>query len=292
VPSLAPDRGRMGIGSPQLPSLDLATVGYTDPVSGEREATPAWVRLEQGEVLVEITTANGDEIVARIGSGVHYLALEYGCQVVVAYPDGDETLATIVARCADMARPIPSSVAGVSTGAAGATEKGVHVPAMAWTFTRLPDGQLLAIETGSSGDILVHGGASIEIRAAGSIHLNGRVALGAGPTAAPTGAVVSAAGETLPGVPMVPAIDPAFVSAPVPPNTIVPYSGTEHGILRAKDDLHSHIGIDPGFWTWAAGVDAVARGINNALPPLPVVLHSQASGYSGPGCPHTAGDEG
>src|SRR5690606_33626574 len=105
-----------------------------------------WVRIEQGEFLVEITTANGDEIMARIGSRVDYVALEFGSQVVVVYPDGDETLATIVARLDDMPRPIPEAVAGVQTGAAAAVAKGVHVPAPAWTFSRLPDGQLLAIE--------------------------------------------------------------------------------------------------------------------------------------------------
>jgi hypothetical protein len=279
-----------GLGAPQQPSCDLATVGYTDPVTGEREATPAWVRLEQGEVLVEITTANGDEIVARIDSGVQYLALAYGCQVVVVYPDGDETLATIVARCPSMVQPIPSSVAGISTGAAGATEKGVHVPAMAWTFTRLPDGQMLAIETGSDGDIVVHGGASIELRAASTIHLNGRVALGVGPTLAPTGAIVAAAGETLPGVPMVPAIDTPFVAAPVPPNTIVPFTGTEHSILRAKDDIESSAARDPGFWAWLALVGA--NPLISALAGVPpVVLHSQVGGYGGGASPHTASDD-
>lgn len=289
-PLLSPDPARMtGLSVPQKPSLDLATVGHSDPITGLPEATPAWVRLEQGEALVEVTTANGDEIIARVDSGVVYLALEYGCQVVLAYPDGDETMATVVARCADMVRPIPPLVAGISTGAAGAVAKGVHVPAPAWTFTRLPDGQLLAIETGPSGDIVVHGGG-VEIKAASTIHLNGRVALGVGPTTPPIGAIVAAAGTTIPGVPMVPAIDEPFAPGIVPPQTIVPYVGTAHGILRAKDDIESSAARDPFYWTWLAAVGANPLIAALAGPP-PVSLHSQVGGFGGAGCPHTAADE-
>jgi len=289
TPNLAPDAANLrALAVPQRPSVDVATVGFVDALTGLPEPSPAWVRIEQGEFLVEITTANGDEIMARIGSSVNYVALEFGSQVVVAYPDGDETLATIVARLDDMPRPIPSSVAGVQTGAVGAVAKGVHVPAPAWTFSRLPDGQLLAIETGAGGDYLLHCGGAVEVKA-GTIHLNGRVALGAGPITPPLGAQVSAAGQTLPGVPMVPAIDLPLVAAPVTPQTIVPYVGTEHAIVRAKDDIQSSIAYDPFFWAWITAV-----GSNPLIAALagvpPIALHSAVGGLNGPGSQHTASD--
>lgn len=284
---------RRVLAPPQRPSVDLATVGYTDPISLLPEVTPAWVRIEQGEFLVEITTVNGDEIVARIGSDVDYLALAYGCQVVVVYPDGDETLATIVARLGDMFRPIPESVAGVPTGASAAQAKGTFVPAPYWTFTRLPTGQLLAIETGPGGDYLVHSGASIELKAqaSGAIMLNAaRVAIGEGPTTPPSGAVVTSGGAVIPGVPAVAPIDTPYTVAPVPPQTIVPFVGTEHAILRAKDDIQSSISYDPFFWAWVTGV-----GTNPLIAALagapPVALHSAVGGFAGPGCPHTAADQ-
>ncbi|MCK9513052.1 MAG: hypothetical protein M0R28_17750 [Pigmentiphaga sp.] len=294
APNLAPDATniRRMLAPPQRPSCDLATVGHTDSLTGLPETTPAWVRIEQGEFLVEVTTANGDELIARIGSDVDYLALSYGCQVVVVYPDGDETLATIVARLGDLKRPVPPVVAGVQTGAAAAVAKGLHVPAPAWTFTRLPDGQLMAIETGLGGDYLVHSGGSVEIKAAptGAIHLNGRVALGEGPTSPPFGGTVSAAGTTIPGVPAVPAIDTPYTPAPAPPQTIVPFVGTEHAILRAKDDIQSSITIDPYFWAWvtAVGTNPMIAALAGAPP---IALHSRVGGLNGPGCPHTAADQ-
>jgi len=42
------------------------------------------------------------------------------------------------------------------------------------------------------------------------------------------------------------------------------------------------------FWAWVIGVDAVARAINNALPPAPTNLYSAISGAAGLGSKHTA----
>ena len=246
---------------------------------------------------------DGDQIVARLGmpaAGIQsgaYFALAFGCRVVVEMVKGNPQNAVIVARLNDLQCGFPTTVAGVQTGAVGAVAPFVGVPAPAWSFIALPLGQMLAIETGIGGDILIHSNASIELKAlpgGGAIHLNGRCALGEGPTTPPVGATVGPGGVDIPGVPAIPAIPiPAIPSIPAPPLTIVPYIGVNDGIIRSKDAVQSHVGVDPQFWTYMIGLFAhplIGPVLAAAGIVLPIAVHSEHGGRNGLGSQHTASD--
>jgi len=276
--------------------LDWASVGYeTD--EGAPDATPAYCRIENGQVRVEITLANGEEAVARLGldgagAGLgDYFHLDFGCRVIVGTV-GDASH-VILGRLHDSECRMPDTVAGVSTGAAAAvpTNEGV-VPAPAWRFTKLGPGQLLAIETQAGGDVLIHSAGTVEIKATAGVHLNGPVRLGVGPTTPPVGATVGPAGTTIPGTPAVPHIPlPRTPSIPVPAGIIFPYSGFQKGIVTADGDVQSHAAKDPFFWAWALLVSAfppILAQLSAAGIPPPIALHSEHGGFNGPGSQHTA----
>jgi hypothetical protein len=298
TPMQSHDPARIGraTGVTDRAQVELARVGYTTDETDWPEETPAWIRWEQGEPLVEVQTRTGDKITARIGTP-SLEGLSFGQQVVLVYPDGDPELAVIVATLCDSRFPEPSSVCGIDTGAADAIDQGTMIPAATWSFTRLPDGRALAIQT-QGADILIWAGGSLHFRSStsnsagapdGAIHLDGRVALGVPPLAAPTGSEVAPGGEELPGVAAVPYEPlPYTPPEPVPPNTVTPYQGNADGIVRARDMTMSSATIDPAFWANYAGIDAVARVISPALPPLPISMHSAISGVGGPGSKHTA----
>lgn len=285
-------------------SVGYATVGHSDDLTTLPEPTPQFVRIEQGQILVECTLQpEGDQIIARVacpaaGQGAGwYTSLSFGCRVVVEYPRDNPQAAVITGRLYDSECVMPPVVAGVQTGAAAAVAPKVSVPAPMWQFMKTGAGELLAIETGAGGDVLIHSGASVEINAAlglGTIHLNGRVALGEGPVSPPVGATAGPAGVTVPGVPAVPAVPvPATPSVPVTPNTIVPYIGLRDGIVRAKDMAQSHAGVDPAFWTWITAVHAhpiILAVLSAAGITPPIAVHSEHSGAAGPGSQHTASD--
>lgn len=298
-------RIRQAVTVPQKNYLSYGVVGHTDPETELPDTSPSFVRVEAGQVFVEVTEEpSGDELVARLGhdgAGAgcsDYLPLEFGCRVVLAYIGGNPQNAVIIARLHDTECHVPETVAGVSTGAAGGlTDEDVSVPAPAWRFVRLAPGQLLAVETQTGGDIVIHSAGSVEIAAgpAGRIHLNGPVSLGEGPLTAPVGATVGPNGTTLPGVPAVPHVPlPKVPGIPAPPLTIVPYIGFGDGVIRAKDGVQSHAATDPYYWTWLTIVHSFplllawlsAAGISAP----PISIHSEHSGLQGPGSPHTASD--
>jgi len=297
---LDPAKIQRATGSPDRRQVEIGRIGFDSDQADWPEDTPAWIRWEQGEPLVEVAIRDGDKITARIGVPSTE-PLSYGQQVVVVFPDGDPQLAVIVATLCDSLYSEPSSVCGVETGAGEAVERGEIVPAATWQFMRLADGRMLAIQT-QGADVLIWSGASVHIRCSssnlagapdGAIHLDGRVALGVPPLAPPTGSSVAPGGDETPGVSAQPYVPLPYVPpAPVPPVTLTPYQGKGDGIVRAHDMYMSTIAIDPGFWANYAGIDAVARVINPALPPLPISLHSAISGVGGPGSKHTAtGDD-
>lgn len=283
-------------------SVSLATVGYED------EPNPAYAFIEgQGEVLVEITLQpDGEKTVARLGhahaggdSGV-YIPVEFGCQVVVVWPQGDgDAEGVIVARLWDDPCPMPSTVAGVSTGAPGTKFPAPAIPAPAWQFIKTRRGQLLAIETGAAGDITVHAPTgNVEVKAAAAIHLDAPSChLGASFSTPPQGARVGPAGVDIPGVPATPYIPtPATLPAPVAgPAPAIPFVGFEHSIIRAKDMYQSDITIDPIFWAFIAAVYAhpvINPVLAGAGVLLPLSVTSKSSGVNGPGSLHTASDPG
>lgn len=274
-----------------LNQVEICRVGYDDDTTDMPEATPAWIRWEQGEALVEITTRTGDQIVARLG--LDNVDLEYGQQVVAVFPDGDPQDAVIVGRIHDSTFPVPSSAGGVLTGAAAATVKGARVPASTFRFTRLPDGRHLAIQTQLNGDIMIWSGASVHVKVGdtGAVHLDGAVHLGAAPVSPAVGSFVAPAGEEIPGAPAVPFVPVPYVP-PEPPTPGVPvapvaYAGNEDGVVRAKEIYQITVLSDPEFIGWMAEINSLAMNPN----PSPVAVNVRISGVAGPGSKHTASDQ-
>lgn len=301
---MSPDPARMreGIAPPQRTWISRGVVGHYDALTGAPEPNPAYVRLEQGLVLVEVTLEPaGDQIVAELaipdsapGSG-SYIGLAFGANVLVELINGNPANAVIIATLNNQASPLPPTVCNVQTGAAQANAPQVGIPAPQWQFVKLPTGQLLAIETGPGGDVLIHAGASVEIAASatGAIHLNGRVALGGVPVVPPVGATVGPAGSTIPGTP---AIAQPFVPAPLAPVPAapapIPFTGMPDSIIRAKDGVQSWAGVDVDFWVWITSVHAVLAAdlLVLGVTDPPIALHSEHSGRNGPGSKHTASD--
>jgi hypothetical protein len=89
---------------------------------------------------------------------------------------------------------------------------------------------------------------------------------------------------------------PKAPNVPAPPATIMPFAGAADAIIRAKDGVQSHAGVDPEFWAWVLGVHSFPLLLAwLAAMPVPVVdppiaLHSEHGGLQGPGSQHTASD--
>lgn len=290
LPRLSTDPARQNRESAPLAAREtaLGTVGYTDPKTELPEGTPAWAFWEQGEILVETTLEDGDQIVARLACPC---TLTFGQTVALLMPNGDPNRAVIVAALHNAIEPAPASVAGVETGARDATARGTKIPAATWQFVRLDDGRMLGIQTNDS-DILIHAGAGVHIRStAGAIHLDGACYLGAAPATPPMGSEVGEAGEEIPGVTAVSHV-PTPYSAPGPPGpeTLpVPYVGLESGLVRASDIYQITAVSDPGFFAYLA---LLAAGAGVPDPP-PTAINARISGVAGAGSRHTAeGDVG
>lgn len=287
-----PAKAQRATGSPDRRQIEIATVGYDTDQAEWPEDTPAWIRWEQGEALVEVTLRDGDKVTARWGVS-SLEPISYGQQVVVALPDGEPQSGVIVGVLADSRFREPSTVCGVATGAADAIDRGTVVAAATWQFARLANGRMLAIQT-QGADVSIWSGGSVHIRCStqnlagapdGAIHLDGRVALGVGPAAAPIGSYVAPGGEEVEGVSATPAVSvPYTPPTPVAPNTVTPYQGQADGILRARDMMMSTAAIDPQFWAWVTAVSGAAM----LPPPYPVSLHVAVSGVGGDGSQHTA----
>lgn len=273
--------------------IELGRIGYGADQSDWPEDTPAWIRWEQGEALVEVTLRDGDKITARLGVPSTE-QIYFDQQVVVALPDGDPQLAVIISTICDSRFPEPSTVCGVSTGAGDATDRGQMFPASTWQFMRLATGRMLAIQT-QGADVLVWSGGSVHIRSSsanaagapdGAIHLDGRVALGVRPLAPPQGSEAASGGEEVPGVLATAYVPtpyaPAGPAAPVP----VPYVGFEDGIVRAKDAYQITPETDPDFFVWMNTVNGLAMNPD----PAPVCVTARISGENGDGSKHTASD--
>lgn len=293
-------------------SVSVATVGHVDDLTTLPLPNPAFVRVEDGDVYVECTLQpDGDQIVARLGAAgagagwTWYVPVEFGCQVVVVFPQGRSDDAVIVARLNDQPCPMPPEVAGLSTGAPGTPLPAPATPGPQFQFVRTPVGGILALESGEGGDLLVHSGGSVEIKTLvpgvpapgvgpSAIHLNGRTHLGVGPTSPPVPGQTLPAGVVSPSVPAVPYVPiPATPPAPAPPGPAIPYVGFEDGIVRAKDLHQSDVTVDPTFWAFVFGLYAhpligpilAAGGVV-----LPLAATSKVSGLAGPGSQHTASD--
>ncbi len=261
--------------------ISYATVGHAD-------VTPMYARIENNQVYVEVTLVpSGDEIVARLETGGgadgagFYMPLAYGSRVVVGLPGGTGTEAVIISRCNDASWPFPETVSGITTHVP--VPSPASAPAPLWAFLRTADGYLLGIETGDGGDIVIHSGASVEIKVNGGeqILLNGPTHIGATYTTPPIGGAVAPGGEITPGTEGVAFVPVPFVLTPVEgPTPIIPTPGIpEDGILRIKDSLQTGADVDPIFWTFLTAVAAFCGGLT-----LPPALNVQAKSSSNNTC--------
>lgn len=283
APRMRPDPARSNrINAPLVPrECAVGTVGHVDATTSLPEGTPAWIRWEQGELLVEVTLGEDDQITARLGVAC---SLVEGQQVALLFPGGEPNAAVIVAVIHSSLEPAPGSVGGVDTGAGAALEKGQRPPGSTWQFLRLDNGRMLAIQTNDQ-DINIWAGAGIHMKATGgAIHLDGTTHLGAAPVTPALGSTAAPGGEEIPGVPAVSFVPTPYVPPSPQPQTPTPYMGNDGGIVRAKDLFQSNTTVDPTFWTWVTAVSGAA-----GLPgPLPVNLYSAISGAAGAGSKHTA----
>lgn len=260
-------------GDGETSQVDLGRVGHSDPSS-------KWMRLEGQQAWVEVTLRNGEEIVASVADEVRDLAI--GDTVVIVYVDGDPTQAQVIARRHDNKAPMPDEVAGVSTGAAGTELDGKTDFAPTFTFVRTREGRLFALETGEGGDVLLHSGAAVHVKAT-TTHIEGNVRLGAAPIDAPLGSRVAPENGERAGIPLVP-----FVPLPGANATLPPYAGFARGVVRASDEYQSNIAIDPVYWTKIAAMETMFAAWKSVLPalepawdiyvavPPPVAINSQA----------------
>lgn len=220
----------------------FATVGHELP-------TAAYLQVREGQLYCEVTTQpDGDEIMARVGlegaglgSG-DFFPLEYGCRVVLEYPDGDMGTPVITGRLNDLMCQVPQTVAGLVTSTAVGPD--TVSPAPYFGYRKLPAGALDARET-TGADILEHSGSSYEIKAqvaamidAPLVHLGSGRGLLTPPVPATAGPVAP-----IPGTPGVP--NPQFV-VPVPNAAGVP----GFGVVRHSDSILANIVSDSIFFTW------------------------------------------
>lgn len=240
---------------PRMPKnyISAGTVGHTND-------TASYVRVEDGDVLVEVTLSPaGDEIVARLdmtavdGGGI-YMPISYGQRVIIAFPGGADGNPTLIGRLNDSSWPFPSSVSGVSTG-------GGNAPMFA--FYKTQDGQLFAIETGDGGDIIIQSGASLQTRVSPSeqILLTGQTHIGPSVdfTEAPTGSTVGANGTVTTGT-----AGTNFVPTPNTNTTIPPPLDTStppvplpaDGVFRIKDTVQSNVTTDAAYWAYTNAITA------------------------------------
>jgi len=227
--------------------VSLGIVGY-DP----EDPTLAFVRRVNGQYLVEVTLADGDDVNAYlchqqtgVGAG-DYIPVKPGESVVVVWPDGDSTSPYIVARLADLERQIVDQVCGVDT----TTKLGGLEIVRQFRWLRTVDGQVFAIQSG--GEMLLQGGG-VGVRIKGpQVVIDGGVHLGADFTANPEpGAVVG--GEdpvNIPGVPYIPVPAFSLSEEPQPPQL-------RDGIVRFQDPVEGNILTDPDFFGWMATVNGL-----------------------------------
>ena len=218
--------------------VSLGEVGY-DP----KDPTLAYVRQVDGQRIVEVTLADGDDVNAYLchqqvgGGGGDYIPVEPGDAVVILWPDGQGETPYLVARLADLEHALAATVCGIDTS----TKLGQLDLVRQFRWTRTPDGQVYAIQAG--GEMLLHGGgAGVRLKGA-QIVLQGGVHLGADFTTQPyPGEVVG--GEvpaTLPAAPFIPIPDVSLSLDPQPPQL-------RDGIVRFADPIEANVFTDEDFF--------------------------------------------
>lgn len=268
--------------------ISYATVGHYD-------STPAYARVEEGDVMVECTLVpDGDEIVARldldtVDGGANYFPVSYGQRLIIGFPNGENGDPVVLGRCSDKSWPFPDEVAGVQTNL------GLPAPAVNgaphFAFIKTQDGQLIAIESGDGADVLIHSGGSTQIRVApGEQNLiTGRTHIGSQAefTVPPIGASVGPDGFITQGVQgqafiplpnlntQITGVTPGYAPVPIPPPQLSPdlVPIPADGIVRMKDDVQANTATDPIFFSYLSLVDTLVRALGNAnLPAIATAL--------------------
>jgi len=263
-------RVRENTGDPQHNFISYGTVGHYDD-------TPAYARIEDGDVLVEVTLLPaGDEITARIDfdsvdGGGAYMPLSFGQRVVIAFPNGDSGEAVIIGRCSDRSWPFPPEVSEIPT-----SKNGKNAPCFA--FLKTQDGQLLAIETGTNADIVIHSGASIQLKCTPSSQnlITGRTHIGSDVefSSQPTPATVGGSGFVEEG-------DAGGLYEPAE-NTrglknLKGQTYPSNGVVRLDDSVIADGTTDPAFFAW---VSAVSAAIIPPIAPVPFQIESAPTSSS------------
>jgi len=233
-----------------VPQMTVGVVGGT-------AKTKNYVRIAGNRLLVEVTLQpSGEQIVATVDTGggenTFYMPIGYGDRVLVDWV-GDGGQAVILAKLNDGDGAFPTF--GVQPAEEG------RVPM--FTALKTGSGQLVLVESGDDGDILMHSGGSVQLRADSGYQLllSGRTHLGEGAqfTDEPTGACVGDAGTTTSGKagtpyePVAAAPKGGPIPPVVPPGSTVPVPVPADGIVRVKDAILSASGVDPAYWNWLLG---------------------------------------
>lgn len=226
-------------------------------VVGHLDQNPAFSRVENGKILVEVTlTPSGEEVIAELGLEANgggwgfYWPVEVGCRVIVGFAQGEDPV--IIKRITDAEFPVELEVAGISA-VGGSVADGDATTAPHFAYIKTPEGALLAIETGSDGDISIKSGANVQIKVdpGNAIHLAGRTHIGVGWTEDPTGAFVGDNASVDNGESARKHNPPSWVPTPVPNSPLSAAPGTPAtGVVRIKDPIQSDSNTDPAFWTY------------------------------------------
>ena len=252
MPSQFPSQIR----SPEAPEQDAGE--YSNHVSlgvvahDPEDPSLAFVRIENGQVLVEVELAgDGDAVNAYLchsstgASAGDYIPVEPGESVVIVWPDALGS-PYIIARLADVERSLAGSVAGIDTaGPAGFVRQ--------FRWLRTPDGQIYVVQSG--GEMLLEGGgAGVRITGA-QVLLNGATHLGADFTTPPVPGEAVSGQESTPSVPAAPFIPtPDFsLSLDDPP----PGPQLKNGIVRFADGVEANLLTDPTFFGFILTVNGL-----------------------------------
>lgn len=274
MPSIDVARLSMAAGSSRGDVPGYVSIGRI----GHEVPGPSYMQVREGQIYVEVTIEpDGDEIMARVGQGiagpdsVDFKPLEFGCRVLVEFPEGEADLgAVITGRLSDALCALPTTVCGVPFSIP--PTPGSQAPAPGWVAMRAPLGSMMGIETQAGGDMLLHSGASSEFRALTSAILSAPLVF-LGPnqsfTTPPTGAQAGP-NSFVPGTPAVP---PVPVTAP----NAGGFPGLTQGVLRFSDTMQSNITADPLFWTWITLLQTWVLAVH-ALPTVGPILASAGIG--------------
>lgn len=255
---------------PQLPAVSWGTVGHVPDEDDEvPDITAAYWFLRGGQAYVDCTVQpSGSRCVARVNMDGMYEPLSFGDRVILLHANGDMSSSMVLGKMHDDSDPMPATVAGMPTDGPVLDPTDKTRLAGRVQFVRPKPDCVLAIETTGTGDVVIHSGAGIELRAGASgwVVIGGQhVVLGDVVQIPPIPGQMVGEDET-PAVPFIP--PPGELGAnPTDP----PYEGFMDAVIRARDAYQSNAIIDPVFWIYLEAL-AVFVELIAATPPIAAVL--------------------